>query len=67
MAAHIDNPNIFGTPQLDGDSEIFEFESFNSSVSYTPSQGLGHLCVQRVIWTPRTLFFDSLDSGHPKV
>ena len=25
-------------------------------------QGLSRLCVQRVIWTPRTLFFDSLDT-----
>ena len=25
-------------------------------------QGLSHLCVQRVIGTPRTLFFDSLDT-----
>ena len=25
-------------------------------------QGLSHLCVQRVIWTRRTLFFDSLDT-----
>ena len=25
-------------------------------------QGLGCLCVQRVIWTHRTLFFDSLDT-----
>ena len=25
-------------------------------------QGLIRLCVQRVIWTPRTLFFDSLDT-----
>ena len=25
-------------------------------------QGLSRLCVQRVIWTPRTLVFDSLDT-----
>ena len=25
-------------------------------------QGLSRLCVQRVIWTLRTLFFDSLDT-----
>ena len=25
-------------------------------------QGLSRLCVQRVIWTPRKLFFDSLDT-----
>ena len=25
-------------------------------------QGLSRLCVQRVIWTRRTLFFDSLDT-----
>ena len=25
-------------------------------------QGLSGLCVQRVIWTRRTLFFDSLDT-----
>ena len=25
-------------------------------------QGLSRLCVQRVIWTPRTMFFDSLDT-----
>ena len=25
-------------------------------------QGLSRLCVQRVIWTCRTLFFDSLDT-----
>ena len=25
-------------------------------------QGLSRLCVQRVIWTARTLFFDSLDT-----
>ena len=25
-------------------------------------QGLSRLCVQRVIWTPRTLLFDSLDT-----
>ena len=25
-------------------------------------QGLSRLCVQRVIWTPKTLFFDSLDT-----
>ena len=25
-------------------------------------QGLSRLCVQRVIWTPRTLFSDSLDT-----
>ena len=25
------------------------------------TQGLSRLCVQRVIWTRRTLFFDSLD------
>ena len=28
----------------------------------TDGQGLSRLCVQRVIWTPRTLFFDSLDT-----
>ena len=28
----------------------------------TVEQGLSHLCIQRVIWTPRTLFFDSLDT-----
>ena len=27
-----------------------------------PNQGLSRLCVQRVIWTHRTLFFDSLDT-----
>ena len=31
-------------------------------VSLTKGQGLSCLCVQRVIWTPRTLFFDSLDT-----
>ena len=25
-------------------------------------QGLSHLCVQCVIWTPRTLYIDSLDT-----
>ena len=25
-------------------------------------QGLSCLCIQRVIWIPRTLFFDSLDT-----
>ena len=25
-------------------------------------QGLSRLCVHRVIWTPRTVFFDSLDT-----
>ena len=29
---------------------------------YDSQQGLSRLCVQRVIWTPRTLFFDSLDT-----
>ena len=29
-------------------------------------QGLRRLCVQRVIWTPRTLFFDSLDTDTQK-
>ena len=29
---------------------------------YIQRQGLSRLCVQRVIWTPRTLFFDSLDT-----
>ena len=28
----------------------------------TAVQGLSRLCVQRVIWTHRTLFFDSLDT-----
>ena len=28
----------------------------------SPTQGLSHLCVQRVIWTHRTQFFDSLDT-----
>ena len=32
------------------------------AVGATPRQGLSRLCVQRVIWTPRTLFFDSLDT-----
>ena len=30
--------------------------------SRVSGQGLSCLCVQRVIWTPRTLFFDSLDT-----
>ena len=28
----------------------------------TTMQGLSNLCVQRVIWTPRTQFFDILDT-----
>ena len=31
-------------------------------VDYSRSQGLSRVCVQRVIWTPKTLFFDSLDT-----
>ena len=31
-------------------------------LSHIGAQGLSSLCVQRVIWTPRTLFFDSLDT-----
>ena len=31
-------------------------------IQYDSQQGLSRLCVQRVIWTPRTLFFDSLDT-----
>ena len=30
-------------------------------IYYSP-EALSHLCVQHVIWTPRTLFFDSLDT-----
>ena len=29
---------------------------------FGPGQGLSRICVQRVIWTRRTLFFDSLDT-----
>ena len=31
-------------------------------VLVTWEQGLSRLCVQHVIWTPRTLFLDSLDT-----
>ena len=34
----------------------------NFSAIYILCQGLGRLCIQRVIWTHRTLFFDSLDT-----
>ena len=34
----------------------------NETVSTTLATGLSRLCVQRVIWTPITLFFDSLDT-----
>ena len=29
---------------------------------FTGLQWLSRLCVQRVIWTPRTLFFDNMDT-----
>ena len=32
------------------------------AVSISSDQGLSRLCVQRVIWTHRTQFFDSLDT-----
>ena len=31
-------------------------------IGVTRYQGLSRLCVQHVIWTPRTLFSDSLDT-----
>ena len=37
--------------------ELWQAETPKYSV-----QGLSRLCVQRVIWTPRPLFFDSLDT-----
>ena len=36
-------------------------ESTSKALNMT-RQGLSRLCVQRVIWTPRTLFSDSLDT-----
>ena len=36
--------------------------SLKGTTLHSQIQGLSRLCVQRVIWTPRTLFFDSLDT-----
>ena len=43
---------------------FFSKEGWRRVMWQTIWQGLSRLyrCVQRVIWTPRTLFFDSLDT-----
>ena len=41
---------------------VYNTGLYGPGLAVSAKQGLSRLCVQRVILTPRTLFFDSLDT-----